>query len=55
MERNEIIEMLVVLQENSLPTTTNGKASTEIFDVQPDSFIWVLQEAIEMLKEDEND
>ena len=55
MERNEIIEMLKVLQENSLHTTTKGRASTKIVDVKQDSFIWVLQEAIEMLEEDEND
>lgn len=53
MERKELIEMLIVLEENSLPTITNGKESTEIFDVKQDSFIWVLHEAIEMLKEGE--
>ena len=51
-ERNEIIEMLGVLKEQAKPCMR--KKCTKIVDVKPESFTFVIDRAIAMLKE-END
>lgn len=51
MDRADLITMLQVLRDNCFPTTHVNKPSTVIFDVQQDSFIWVLEETIEFIKE----
>lgn len=48
--RNEVIDMLEILQENAI---ADGAKTTLINDVSISSFQWVIDEAIQCLREGE--
>ena len=51
MDKDELITMLRILKDNCFPA--DGGLATIINDVTQDSFIWVLEETIELLEEGE--
>lgn len=54
MNKKEVIEMLEVLIDNAYSVTDDiGPGCTLIRDVKLDSFIWVINETIGVLKTDE--
>lgn len=55
MNRNEVIEMLEILKSSACHVTDNlGKAATVLDNVKLDSFTWVIDEAIKLLKKSSN-
>lgn len=51
MDKDELIAMLRVLKDSCFPA--DGGMATVIYDVTQDSFLWVLDETIEVLEEGE--
>lgn len=55
MNRNEAIEMLEILKSSAYHVTDNlEKAATVLDNVKLDSFTWVIDEAIKLLKKSSN-
>ena len=50
MNKDELIDMLFCIKDNAYITRLDGKPATIIDDCKLDSFLWVIEEAIEMIQ-----
>lgn len=53
--KKETIEMLYALKLNSHSTTPDGKAAVVIEDCSLNSFLWVINQAMSLIKDNEVD
>lgn len=53
--KEETIEMLRALKKNSHSTTLDGKAAVVIDNCSLDSFLWVVNQAISLIKDNKID
>lgn len=53
--KKEAISMLNALKKNSYSTTLDGKAAVVIDDCSLDSFLWVVNQAISLIKDNKID